>query len=300
MKLRLLFFAAFLSLASCSSDDSTDPVNGNPVDKNLKEIARYNDGEDQISELRKFTDNKMTERYIYNEGEAYFSDLYTYNEQGLLISRTASIEDQTAVTEITYDELGKIIAIDVTSSFSGNPYSVDHSTVDYTEEGVIKVTMINVQGSDTTVSKYNYYLDAQGRVYKIASVNSNEELNYLCEAVYNGNNVVTYYSNMDSETGTYLNSSIYTYDNETVVKGDFLKVAYNQFGDNKANHVLFKQTGIVVISENYLIANEAVSFGQENSGTVTYEFDNDGFPVKQTAFVDGEADPVSEYLITYE
>lgn len=278
MKLRLLFFVAFLALASCSGDDTT-PENSTPVEnKNIKEI-KFNDADGGYSSLQKYQDNKLTEYYMYVDGVMTTKDLYTYNNNGLLVSRQVEQEDLIIYQTIEYDSAGRIVSVfDDYSSFS------IRREFDYTSAHKVTMSKETYMQGDFYYAQVIFDLLPDGRVYKITS---DYEIN---EVAYAGNNIISriYTDNQNDEPiVTHYN---YTYDSQTLVKGKYLAVHYNKFGGNVANQVLYSEA-FIVPNDNYLIADGM-------GGTVEYEFDADAFPVKQLNYTNNTLDYWFE--ITYE
>ncbi|MUV03070.1 hypothetical protein GN157_05045 [Flavobacterium rakeshii] len=299
MKLRLFFLAAFVSLASCSSDDDGNPANEipTPVVKNLKDIT-YKNALGETREITKYEDNKLKERILYDQGVIFHTEIFAYNEDGYLVSGVYTADDDGVNQYVSYDDSGRITQITNDFTYMGIVGNTTTSVVDYSETGVINVTKTTVQGENEELDYFKYFLTAEGRVYEIALVND-DELSYIYKVDYDGDNVAVVYSYRDGDTGAYLNTSTLSYDNETEVKGEFVHINSNRFGDNKANYVIYREDAIPNVSEQYLIGN--VSNGQANYiGEITYEFDEDGYPIKQLSYLLGQENPLSQYIITYE
>ena len=224
--------------------------------------------------------------------------MFTYNNDGYLVSGVYTTDESGVNQYVSYDEEGRITQIVNNYTYNGNVGSTDTFVTDYSQEGVINVTKTTSNEMDTTIVYYRYFLTAEGRVYEIALVND-DELSYIYKVDYDGDNVAVVYSYRDGDTGAYLNTSTLSYDNETEVKGEFVHINSNRFGDNKANYVIYREDVIPNVSEQYLIGN--VSNGQANYITeINYEFDEDGYPIRQLSYLLGEENPLSQYIITYE
>lgn len=294
MKIKLLACIAFLSLMSCSGDDST-PVNPDPTpveNKDLKDISYYGiDGDDLIDELRRFENNRLTERYLYDDaGNPYFEDLYAYDNNGRLITRTITTTDDNLSQTIEYDNSGRF---DIINEYFPDGTLRTQTIFDYSVENKITETrnQYNSEGMYYTSQK-SYDLLPDGRIYKI---NAGYR---VVEVVYEGNNIISsitnYYENGEI---TSANASNTTYDYVTPVKGEFLKVKSNQFGGNKANHVMYYD-GFEKANDKYLIGGSMTTDGVNYTSSVEFEFDADGFPIKATGYVDGEYQ--NKYVITYQ
>ncbi|MEE1898512.1 hypothetical protein V1389_09205 [Flavobacterium rakeshii] len=300
MKLRLFFLAAFVSLASCSSDDDENPdptPTPTPVVKNLKDIT-YKNASGEIREITKYEDNKLKERILYDQGVIFHTEIFAYNEDGYLVSGVYTTDDDGVNQYVSYDDSGRITQITNDFTYMGIVGNTTTSVVDYSETGVINVTKTTVQGENEELDYFKYFLTAEGRVYEIALVND-DELSYIYKVDYDGDNVAVVYSYRDGDTGAYLNTSTLSYDNETEVKGEFVHINSNRFGDNKANYVIYREDVIPNVSEKYHTGTNVAGYVNYSS-QITYEFDEDGYPVKQTGYIDGEQDPTAEYFITYE
>ena len=116
------------------------------------------------------------------------------------------------------------------------------------------------------------------------------------EAEYNGNNISsitwTEYNNVTEE---YVSKTTnFIYDMTTPVKGEFINDGSNRYGNN--NPVIYLDSfGFLFGIENYMI--NRINFDGSVS-EIQYQFDNDGYPIKQTIYRNGELE--SEFLITYQ
>jgi hypothetical protein len=259
MKLRLLFFAVFLMLASCSGDDDATTENSTATD--LKEIAYYDATENLLFGLSNFQDNKVTEKYGYFNQEISYIDHYIYDNNGRLTSRYFTEYDIPVTQDIEYDDSGRIVLIkDDYDSF------VLNKVFDYTSSNKIVMTE-TATGSMSYTRQCVYDLLPDGRIYKITSDYKVDEVQYT------GNNITsrTLIDTQNEEPYTIVYN--YTYDNQNPVKGEYLSRGYNQFGTNKANEVIFLED-FIIAKDNYILSD-----GTGN--TKVYEFNSDGYPVKE-------------------
>ena len=128
MKLRLLFFAAFLSLASCTSDDYT------PRDtKQLKNVITfYNDG-DRLGDVKiTFYNDLPSRRYTYKDGQDFSTEWFTYDATTMYLSSYNYFQQdmQKSIDKsIYYDEEARIKSIHI---YDDSPLTVIYNkTYDY-------------------------------------------------------------------------------------------------------------------------------------------------------------------------
>ncbi|HYD89922.1 MAG TPA: hypothetical protein VEA37_00365 [Flavobacterium sp.] len=288
MKKTLLLAIVAISLIACSGDDTPETTNP-AVDKNLHKILLYvQDGDELIDESCIFVDNRMTERYLYDQGEPFYHDIYTYF-QGRLIKRevTDDINGGHLVLELSYDSSGRISSqiIEVDSGYT------EFTTYNYAEPGKIKTITYFSQGGQPEEKHTTYFLDDEGFVFKIESGNNVTILEYD-----SGRNVVskTYIQNPGEENEE-TNVTLYTYDLETPVKGGFLQKDFIRFGDNNANYELYEgYNNYQPARSNYLIQTSS----EGEVANTEYEFDEDGYPMSYSIVSNGEA--WATYQIIYE
>jgi hypothetical protein len=284
MKLRLLFFATFLSLMSCSEDDGTTPVSV-PTTENLKQITYYNtqdDDADGIDAILKFQENKLVERHLFNlDGEAYLEDYYTYDSNGRMVTHIANVYQDGSETfdqTFEYDAIGRLTLAKNTYNGTYTEESFDYSVAN-------KITKTTSYFFSDGMNDYSvievFDLLPDGRVYKITG-------EYLISQVeYAGNNIVLRIET-DVESGETVTYN-YTYDMQTAVKGHYLNYVFDNYGENKANHVI-KTGHFSVAKDNFMTSGDGY--------VKEYEFNNNGYPVKDLFYVDGVLQ--YKYEITYE
>ena len=290
MKFRLLFFAAFLAFASCSSDDSSETVNLPVEHKDLKEITSYY-ANDVIAELRKFENNKLKKRYLYDSGEQVFEDLYTYNEDGLLIERHSTTTDGIEFNQsVNYDGQGRISEIE---NYDGH---YEKYTFDYSQEGKIIETRISDGGAGVSQSQTVYELNNEGYITKVKSGALT-----IAEYDYQGDKVIKY-------KAMYYNDGVleedmtaeynYSYDMNTEVKGEYINVWNNLFGNSKTNYILYRVPSRPIFTKNNYLSAYTYNGVTIVTTTMQYEFDANGFPVKQENFSDDGY--YTKHIITYQ
>lgn len=275
MKLKFVFAFIAVSLAACSSDDSA-PVNS-VNEKQLKEVISTRDN-GQSGESLKFENNKVKERYLFNETGVYFEDLYSYDNEGRLYKRFVTTADFEAEQTIVYDDFERISYITTETIFDGaSGVDVEERSFDYSiANKVIETTIRENQPN----SIYTFDLDNNGRVYRVTEGSNNSIIN---EATFTGNNTATqtYFSyNTPTEFTTLTNT--FTYDMTTEVKGEFLKISTNRYGNYIANEALF----------NHFVSNARNNYvsqvvNDDSTTTYQYQFDADGFPVNVDTYENG-------------
>ena len=283
MKFRLLLFATFLTLMSCSGDDnSIDPVNENPIveepqSKNLLSIVITNESYKFVTN---YEDNKIKDSYTYSSsGELLRSSTYTYLSNGT-IGEIKIFDEQGNFTGISdvflYDNEGKLVQI-VLKAIDGEGVEVaNYMDFIYNNDGTV-TREYDFGGLTTTVYSFNNL----GQLYKINSDG------YESEATYEGNTIVSLYA------GNLL--STYSYDTATLVKGHLLKKELNMFGGHYQNTALYFGFSAVMSFDKFCVES---SNAIESETQATYEFDEDGYPIKITSFQDGV--PSSPTIISYQ
>ncbi|MUV03076.1 hypothetical protein GN157_05075 [Flavobacterium rakeshii] len=311
MKLRLLALSFFIVLMSCSSDDSTDPVNENPtpeqpeqpsepVVKNLLTVEEEFFSQPYFSKkvVTNFEGNKPVLMVRYNEDNSImFNTVYTYNENGSLESLEEVYENgtQRSFTQYQYDESGNIILI-TWNDFSAN-LNITYDYV-YNNDNTVSCTRTNLNNNTTVVTVF--YLNENNLIYKIMEETDNQN-NIYTKAEYDntGKNISTLAIIDDNGTHYNVNCS-YEYSYE--VKGDFFK-RYKLHG-NQNNIILINGSfdpylqAIGYISTIHMVDAEGGFEYTESIYNYNYEFDNEGFPIVQQFYLEGIHK--SEINITYE
>ena len=286
MKFKALLFAfVAISLTSCSGDDS-NPVDNNPdpiVEKDIAKIVILSEGD--TSAVFNYENNMLKERFLYLDGQMWHEDFYDYNEEGLRVGRTVYEYGELGFTEsIEYDDSNRIERI---RQEIPNALLVTVMTFDYSLTDKIIMNVTEYNWDDITYDESIFDLDETGRIYKITSDSD------IKEAVYSGNNITQIIKTNGESSGV----DTYVFDMETDVKGSFLEINYNQFGTNMNNHIVHNsefapEIDKLVIDETWQWNDEITTIGYE------YEFDEDGFPVKQMIYQEGF--PPAELIIIYQ
>ncbi|MUV03071.1 hypothetical protein GN157_05050 [Flavobacterium rakeshii] len=305
MKLRLFFLAAFVALASCSSDDSTDPVNENPnpnpnpVEEEPEpndewpdqpEVVKYLDkinilhtslsGEVGTNVMTFGDNNKLTTYESFGVNTMLIArSEYEYNENGSLSAQSSYNSSDVLLTEfsISYDEQGRIS--EKLYGFQHATQGWKNQTITYTyEEDKIVASTYDSANLQTPVFVFTHSLNAEGKIIKIVR---NEETQPIQEIVYSGNNI-------SSITNNGITTS-YEYDTEMPVYGDITKIYENQFAGNTNNMILFEgkvNLDVIHVQKQVATANymSAVIAGEDNSYTFEYVFDEDGYPVERNKY----------------
>jgi hypothetical protein len=271
MKIRLLFFAAFLVLASCSEDDSNTPIPENPIVKNLDKMTGtfYFEGGVQRNHIIEFENNKRVSYHIYNmEDELVVYTLYTYSSEGLLLTEeyfNGNNELQSRVS-YDYDSEGKIIK---RTRARGNEEPETKDFI-YNSDNTISCIAF-ISGSTPETSTLKYYLNDMGIIYKMfASFDNSFE-----EIIFNGGlaTSLSRYNSVFSGPSTLT----YTYDMQTPVKGEFINMFKNQYGHIN-NAILCVGLNGPFFTNHYIL--------EEGNAKYEYAFDNDGFPIREKIYLD--------------
>ncbi|QYJ67444.1 hypothetical protein [Flavobacterium litorale] len=282
MKIRLLLSFIILFFISCSSDDTT--TYNDAVEKHLKEISKVIDG--QQIELNKFENNRLTERYLYNNNQLYFENYYTYNEEGYLTERYSENfnTQETSNQILEYDDLGKLILIETQYTSDGVPSYSSEQNFDYnTLNKIIETETSSVQPQ--APKTYVYDIINNNLVYKVTHDGDNPT---IFEGQYQGGNLVTQlYTN-------YINGSYVT---QTT---NFTYTTINVIEDNTNQNNYFEINSALL---NRGISNPKVYYilsAQNDNGNTTfeYELDEDGYPTKIESFNNGELS--IQYYYSYE
>lgn len=280
--MRLLFCIAFLSLMSCSGDDNTEPVNTNP-------IAEEPEGKDLLSKVSinesykyvvNYEDNKIKDSYTYNlSGELLYFFKYTYLNNGT-IGEIKYFDAQGNFTGTSdaflYDGEGKLVQV-VMKALDEEGEVYNYMDFTYNPDGTV-TREYDFGGLTTTVYSFN----SLGQLYMI-----NED-GYESIATYEGNTIISRYS------GNLLTT--FTYDNTTSVKGHLLKTEFNMFNGHYQNTALYFAFSPALMSPDKFMIESSNENGYETQST--YEFDEDGYPIKITGFQNGEL--YSTTVISYQ
>lgn len=293
MKLKLLLGIVFFALVSCSGDESSEPVNKNdePVtetpgnnippsdtEKHLKSIKIYETGYPQAIEILNFQNDRLTEFFQYNSvigGLKLTSKNYYVGD---LVSHIDYYDfyngNKISSVFITYDTQSRISR--VIWNLNINEFITDN--YNYADDIVIRTRESTENISDEYYDK-TFYLNSNNQIYKMEKNRSlyGSDLPYE-EVTYEGNNIILH---QIFGAGSPITKA-YSYDNETIVKGSFLKYNLNQFGSN-ANMILLGSFDNAINTADKFRNFESLHTTQLDISYI-YEFDNDGYPVKRTQY----------------
>jgi YD repeat-containing protein len=284
MKIRLLFAFIALSLASCSSDDSsTGKEPSDNREKKLREIVQteFNDnGSVKQTAKIQFDDyERALVRFGYDgTGELISKEDYTYNSAGMLETlSTYTVENGAATHDyaytLAYDSNGRVISRTETGGVS--------ATTAYTYNENNTITEIRTAGSTSFYA--TYYLNAEGQLYKRTSETDTEQLTYT------GKNIGKYSNNTFT--------SVFAYDSALTPKGQQHNVVVNIFKGNMVNALLVQGLFSITMGSTQYVAkrtDNADVFDYE------YEFDGEGYPVKIRCFKNEASVPFSIREVHYK
>ena len=290
MKFKLLFFAAFLAFASCSGDDSADPVTEpevqEPVFKDLKTVnVSYTNVSGRLgNDLLTFENNKLVHYKFGSAGNIY----YHYSDSGLLTKQEFYRYDGVLHNryQIAYDGQGKIIE-KFYESFQESDTTTFRDVYTYNNDNTISSKTYfydssRVGSEETLAWNRVFYTNASGDITKIVwNRGVNDVLTQ--EITYNNGNVASL-----NKQGV---ESIFTYDMETPVLGQFHNIYKNQLGTN-SNIVLYENSFLFeedlnnrrFTTDNYILSES----NDVDNYNYTYEFDDDNYPVTKTLYNNGE------------
>ncbi len=295
MKIKLL--AAFLLVAlfvSCSGDEA-DPVTPVIAEKNIKFInINYLSGGDIGTRRFVFENNRIAAFEFYGQtGNKFFHTNYTYSADGLLILEESYNDlNNTFYSSVSfeYDDFGRIKKTVQSLAATTEPSQYINEFIYSSDSAIIKQTRDKEGGKVLWETKY--MLNNNGQVYKIVRDTGSASF-FNEEVVYSGNNVV-----MLTKDGIV---SQFTYDMANEPKGHYLKMYQNQFGTYKPNSILHEGHFLFEGMYNFKRVTTDNFIVKEEGGTLysyEYEFDSDGFPIRNFAFEDGVA--LFDMYIEYE
>lgn len=207
-------------------------------------------------------------------------DEYFYTENGLL-DYIEGYRNQNLVYkyQLSYDSLGKIITYQIISyPVDGQLDFVININYTYQADKIIAQSDENSPGG----IYYEFYLNNLGQVNKMDVFGNISEVTYQEGKLvsWSGNDVTI----------------LYTYNENTLPKGDYLKFYKNMFGDYEPNLVLYSAGFSLLLdsSVNYL-SEESSSF---ETYTYQYEYDEEGYPTRKKKINEGNI--IEEDLIEYE
>lgn len=297
MKTRLLFAFLAFSFISCNDDDS-NPTQ--PVEKNLDQmvVKRYQPSGNVYKDVYDFDDdNKVTIINRYDGQDENFSKTtYEYNENGLLsLTETYGYgmgdpNQPSSFTSFSYDGSLRIIAIDDTDA--GGIESTETTThFTYNNNNTISAheTIVGPPSEDI-IRNYTIHINADGRIVKKVDADNT----IWTQAVYNAGNIESY-----TQLGTA--SKSYLFNTANTPKGDYLNINLNKFGGNFNNTIL--AGGFTSVSNglsNYISQQTSANASTSQITTYTYEFDEDGYPIKISLFLQGSSEPYEVREIIYQ
>lgn len=286
MKLKLIMAFIAISLVACSSDDNipVDTTNETPIVKHIKSITTYSQNNNVPREKIIFNNNdrpaefytsynnsqslKLLEKYYYStdgpDSKVDFIEAFDHNEPDGTLKWTL---------EFDYDEQNRLLSMTTTSYSLFMSTSTDEYI--YNNDGSITVHHgIGGAAIDT------FLTNSTGQIIKTIG---NEYYNTISEIEYSGNNIEAI---TDTQSWGMSSYRSYTYDMETVVKGEYLKFYKHMFGSAN-NMILYEPHNFhyaLQYSDNYMTSessNNGVGLSYE------YEFDLNGYPVKKKYISNG-------------
>lgn len=282
MKLRLLFFTALLSLASCSSDESAEPVNENPnptptIEKNLKKIKEYyvNGETEQLDMVTLCTNNKIDQIIGYeNDNPLEIASIYdySYNAQGRLsyidVHFYGDYNWSDSSVSFGYDEQGRLIYLDEVQDGSSTHWTKEFI---YDTENNVITGDYDPGGNIPNI----FYLNGSGTIYKMEILSEYYNLN-ATEVSYEGNNILS------CTLTTYYDSSVinYTYDYETEVKGEYLNLFRNSYGGFNTMNLYELGFNLALLSPDNYRLTESKTNSIDINYYYEYSFDEDGYPIE--------------------
>lgn len=282
MKIRLLFAFIALSLASCSSDDSStgkDP-SGNG-EKKLREIVQteFNDnGSVKQTTKIEFDDNdRALALFTYDSaGELTYKENYTYSGGVYESVMSYTLENGTETPNygytLAYDTSGRVISRTDTGGVS--------ATTTYTYNDNNTITEIRTAGSTSFYA--TYYLNAEGQLYKRTTETDTEQLTYA------GKNIQKYTNNTFT--------SVFAYDSVLTPKGQQHNVVVNIFKGNMVNALIVQGLFSITMGGTQYVAKRT-----DNADVFDYEYEFDGedYPVKVRCFKNEASIPFSIREVHY-
>lgn len=297
MKTKLLLAFLAFSVISCSDDDSSPSQPEKKLDQMV--VAHYPDGinANSYKEIYDFDDHdRLTQISYYNpENELSAKTTYEYDQMLLSVVKSygSSMGDPnkpTSVTLFNYDGSLRIIGMD--------------SNVETGIEGIHTITSFTYN-ADTTISaqqttsappeedaltNFTYYKNADGLITK--KVDSDNII--WTQAVYQAGNIASY-----TQLGTA--SMSFEFAENYLVKGNYLKINVNKFDGSFNNTIIaegFKAVGNGFA--NYISQHTASNAVSSQITTYAYEFDQDGYPIKVSLFLEGSSQPYEVREISYQ
>lgn len=293
MKTKLLLAFLAFSFISCSDDD-TSP---SQPEKNLDQmvVSRYEDGNYVSKLIYDFDDhNRLTQISSYNtENEFFHKKVYEY-DQMLLVAEKAYYLDGSMdpnvpsfVTTFSYDGSLRINHLDRTSNLGIEGYQLSTSFIYNADNTISAEEIYTGLPSEDETTYFTYYKNGGGNITKKVDA----EGTMLMQAVYEGDNVIS---------ATDLNlfgTTNYQFNIAQTPKGGYISIYTNRFDGNLNNALL--SDGFLAVSNG---VNKYVSQAAYSDGInviYEYEFDEDGYPIKVSLFVEGNTQPYEVREITY-
>ncbi|PZR22522.1 MAG: hypothetical protein DI539_05500 [Flavobacterium psychrophilum] len=297
MKTKLLLAFLAMSVISCSDDDSNPAIP--PVEKNLDQmvVKRYQPSGNVYKDVYDFDDNKVTIINRYDGQDENFSKTtYEYNENGLLsVAKTYGYSmgdpnQPSSVVSYTYDSSLRIIGIDGVES-SGIEGTHTITSFAYNADNTISAEEItSAPPEEDAVKNYTYSKNADGHIVKKVDADNT----IWTQAVYNAGNIESY-----TQLGAA--SMSYLFNTANTPEGDYLNINLNKFGGDFNNTILTGGFGAVNNGvTNYISQQTSANASSSQITIYTYEFDEDGFPIKVSLFKQGSTQPYEVREISYQ
>jgi hypothetical protein len=297
MKIKLLLAFVVFSLISCSDDD-TSP---SQPEKNLEQmvVTHYPDGinSNSYEEVYDFDAyNRLTQiSYFSPENELSAKKTYEYDQMLLSVIKgygggMGDPEQPTSVTSFNYDGSLRIIGMD--SNVEAGIEAI-HTITSFTynaDNTISAQQTTSAPPEEDALTNFTYYKNADGRIVKKEDADNT----IWTQAVYNGSNVQSY-------TQLNLPSMSYMFNTVDAPKGQYLNIGRNKFDGSFNNTIIAEGFAAVSNGVNKYVSQHTSSIASINLVvTYTYEFDEDGYPIKVSLFSAGSSQPYEVREISYQ
>jgi len=275
MKKYLTYGLIALTITSCTDTD-TDVIENVPqvAGHNLYKVTTQ-------STVYEFSNNKMIKQSDVGSSLSAQQYDYTYNAEGNLSAVVGTRSDGYIFfeREIIYDSKSRIIKKNDTY-YNDIVTSVRTENVSFTYDEVNNIVTADYDSFDPFALDRVYYFNTNGLVSNVTYGTGNILLNY------SGNDIVQW------------NNMHYTYDDTTVVKGEYLNMYRNMF-NTYTNFVIYNGFPVPnTISTKYITAMDDDT-GTGGDVNYTYEFDADGYPTVVHEFQVVNGGNSNDIFITY-
>lgn len=282
--LLILILIHFFNSCSEGDDINVDPQVKIKIDKISSSF--YSNGELYLTTEDFYENNKIISTNKFNDKLEFIGKVdYQYNSKGLVKNIKYywfSILGEESIFQ--YDKKNRLISIKYQQS--GLPDQDFSRVFEYMQDDIILESQKDMNGELIALGLFRFYLNDSGLIYKI--INEEED---VFEAEFMGNNIISVNT---PHSGVYN----YSYDNIDNFQGSFYSnMKKNVFGSEINNAALWAGSLINMVEEEvYNDKFMVLQLWGNNKLDVSYELNNEGYPLIRIEKLGGEISKKIEYF----